>query len=87
MGRGKRRAHVEFPEKDELSSLSRSAVILLLLGLLALGLAAVHMIAGCLRFLDVIPRSRCLSLASGVSAVLPTSVRESEFSIAYSHPD
>ena len=40
---------------------------LLLLGLLALGLASVHIIAGRFRFLDIIPRSRWLSLASGVS--------------------
>jgi hypothetical protein len=40
---------------------------LLLLGMLALGLASVHIGAGYLRFLDVIPRSRWLSLASGVS--------------------
>ncbi|MDP8925030.1 MAG: hypothetical protein M3O34_19455 [Chloroflexota bacterium] len=39
----------------------------LVAGLLAVGLAAVHLVAGKLRFLDVIPRSRWLSGAGGVS--------------------
>lgn len=36
-------------------------------GVLALGLAVVHLVAGRLRFLEGIPRSRWLSLAGGVS--------------------
>ncbi len=39
----------------------------LLTGVLALGLAVVHLVAGRLRFLEGIPRSRWLSLAGGVS--------------------
>jgi hypothetical protein len=35
--------------------------------LLAAGLALVHIVAGALRFLDVVPRSRWLSLAGGIS--------------------
>ncbi len=34
---------------------------------LALSLAAIHVFAGKLRFLDVTPRSRWLSAASGIS--------------------
>lgn len=41
--------------------------IVALTAALAVGLAAVHIFAGRLRFLDVIPRSRWLSGASGVS--------------------
>lgn len=39
----------------------------LLSGLFAMGLAIIHLYAGKLRFLDTIPRSRWLSMASGVS--------------------
>ena len=39
----------------------------LLSGLLAAGLAAVHLFSGRLRFLSVLPRSRWLSAAGGVS--------------------
>lgn len=41
--------------------------VTLLSGLLAIGLALVHLFAGRLRFLDMIPRSRWLSFGSGVS--------------------
>lgn len=40
---------------------------IIVFGLLAVGLAAVHIFAGKLRFLQVIPRSRYLSAAGGVS--------------------
>lgn len=39
----------------------------ILAGCAALGLALVHLLAGTLRFLDVVPRSRWLSFGSGVS--------------------
>ncbi len=42
-------------------------VIPLISGLFAIGLAIIHLYAGKLRFLDRIPRSRWLSMASGVS--------------------
>lgn len=55
-----------------------------LAGLLALGLAAVHLFASKLRFLDVDPRSRWLSMAGGIvlnvlKEELPAE-RESRFS-------
>lgn len=46
---------------------SLSLEVKLLSGLFAVGLALVHLFAGQLRFLETIPRSRWLSLASGVS--------------------
>lgn len=46
---------------------SLSLEIKLLSGLFAIGLTFVHLFAGQLRFLETIPRSRWLSLASGVS--------------------
>lgn len=41
--------------------------MIILTGLLAVGLALIHVFGGWLRFLDIIPRSRWLSGASGVS--------------------
>lgn len=41
--------------------------LILFSGLLAVGLAVVHFFSGKLRFLDVLPRSRWLSAASGIS--------------------
>lgn len=41
--------------------------LILFSGLLAAGLAVVHLFSGRLRFLDVFPRSRWLSAASGIS--------------------
>lgn len=46
---------------------SLSLEVKLLSGLFAVGLTLVHLFAGRLRFLETIPRSRWLSLASGVS--------------------
>ncbi len=42
-------------------------VVVLMTALLAVGLALVHLFSGELRFLDVMPRSRWLSAASGIS--------------------
>ncbi len=42
-------------------------IVVLLTALLAVGLALVHLFSGELRFLDVMPRSRWLSAASGIS--------------------
>ncbi len=41
--------------------------LVLLSGLLAAGLAAVHLLSGWMRFLSVLPRSRWLSAAGGIS--------------------
>lgn len=49
--------HGEAPSRD----------LILLTGLLAIGLAIVHLLAGQLRWLDRTPRSRWLSFGSGVS--------------------
>ena len=46
---------------------SLSLEVKLLSGIFALGLTFVHLLAGQLRFLETIPRSRWLSFASGVS--------------------
>ncbi|MEW6491678.1 MAG: hypothetical protein AB1589_03885 [Cyanobacteriota bacterium] len=50
-----------------LESAESNLAIPLLSGLFAIGLAIIHLYAGKLRFLDRIPRSRWLSMASGVS--------------------
>jgi hypothetical protein len=46
---------------------SLSLEVKLLTGAFAIGLTLVHLLAGQLRFLETIPRSRWLSLASGIS--------------------
>lgn len=43
------------------------STLLALTGAMALALAVIHVFAGRLRFLDIVPRSRWLSLAGGVS--------------------
>jgi len=58
--------------------------LVLFSGLLAAGLAAVHLFSGKLRFLNVLLRSRWLSAASGISAayvfvhILPDLAEEHE---------
>jgi hypothetical protein len=49
---------------------SLSIEVKLLTGSFALGLTLVHLFAGQLRFLETIPRSRWLSLASGISEAI-----------------
>ncbi len=59
-------------------------LLVLVTALLAIGLAIVHLFAGKLRFLDVLPRSRWLSAASGISVayvfvhILPDLAEEQE---------
>ena len=50
-----------------MTAVATGGFIAILAPIFAVGLAAVHLFAGQLRFLDVIPRSRWLSMAGGVA--------------------